>query len=143
MTPKAYLQRVANAEREIRTIKARIAHYREMGISSPGDMENTPVSHSIGTSRPEMIAVSIIDALDRLNANLGAYSAIVSDAEKLIALVPQERYRRILTLHYLCGWKLQRVGDELGYQDKNSIYRAHGWALNEFGKVMRKAGKGE
>lgn len=137
MTPKEYLQQVAQAERMIRTINARIDHYHDLIMGSPMNMENTPVTHSKGSSRTEMIAVGIADALDRLNANLGAYKAIVSHAEKMIDQVPQETYRRILTLRYLCGWKLPRIGEELKYEDRNSIYRAHGFALTAFGKVMR------
>lgn len=88
-----------------------------------------------------MIAVGIIDALSRLNANLGAYEKIVSDAEKMIEQVPQENYRLILTYRYLCGMGFPRIGEELRYKDRNSIYRAHGFALIEFGKVMRKNGQ--
>lgn len=138
MTPKAYLERVAHAEREIRSIKARIDHYRDLTMGSSMNMDNTPVMHSVGSSRTEVIAIGIIDALTSLNANLGAYEAIVRDAEKLIEKVPQENYRRILTYRYLCGWKFPKISEEMRYTDRNSIYRAHGWALAEFGKVMRK-----
>lgn len=137
VNPKAYLSRVAQAEREIRTIKARLRHYEEMGIGSPGNMTNTPVTHSKGSSSVEMAAIGIVDTMSALNANLGAYTAIVRDAEKLIALVPQETYRRLLTLKYLCGMSFRSISDELRYTDRNSVYRAHGWALAEFGKVLR------
>ena len=143
MSPKEYLQRVAHAEREIQSIKARIEHYQALTLGSGMSMDNTPVTHSKGYSRTETIAVGIIDALASLNANLGAYTASVSDAEKLIAQMPQERYRRILTYRYLCGWKLQKIGERMGYEDRNSIYRAHGWALAEFGKVMKKEKAGD
>lgn len=137
LSPKAYLCRVAQAEREIRTIRARIRHYEEMGIRSPGNMQNTPVTHSTGSSTTEMAAVGIVDALSALNANLGAYTAIVSDAEKLIARMPQENYRRILTLRYLAGMSFRSISDEMRYTDRNSVYRAHGWALAEFGRILR------
>lgn len=133
--------RVAHAEREIKTIRARLRHYREMGMGSPGNMSNTPVTHSKGFSSVETAAVGIVDTLNALNANLGAYTAIVRDAEKLIERVPQENYRRLLTLRYLCGMSFRSVSDEMNYTDRNSVYRAHGWALLEFGKVMRDASK--
>ena len=137
MTAKEYLMRVAHAEREIKTIQARLRHYREMGMGSPGNMSNTPVTHSKGSSVVETAAVGIVDTLNALNANLGAYTAIVRDAEKLIEKVPQENYRRLLTLRYLCGMSFRSVSDEMNYTDRNSVYRAHGWALLEFGKVMK------
>ena len=128
---------MSQAEREIRTIKARIRHYQEMGIASPGNMTNTPVSHSMGSSAVETAAVGIIDALGALNANLGAYEKIVGDAEKRIEKIPQENYRRILTLRYLCGMSFRSISDEMRYTDRKSVYRAHGWALLEMGKVLR------
>ena len=133
---KAYLQRVAFAEREIKTLKARIAHYEDLGLSITAFRTDTPVIASKGASRVEMAAVGIVDSLGSLDANLRAYEAIVRDAEKLIAKMPQENYRRLLTLRYLCGMSFRSISDEMRYTDRNSVYRAHGWALMEFGKVL-------
>ena len=124
------------AEREIRSINARIRHYREMGIGSPGNMTNTPVTHSKGSSTVEMAAVGIVDTLNALDANLGAYTAIVKDAENKIKRIPQENFRRILTMRYLADMSFRSVSDEMRYEDRNSIYRAHGFALIEMGRVL-------
>ena len=140
MKPKEYLQRVAHAEREIRTLKAKVAHFEDLGLRITTASGDAHIRPSTPSSRVETAAVGIVDALEDINANLRAYAVIVSDAEKLIRKVPQENYRRILTLRYLCGWKLPKIGEELRYTDRNSIYRAHGWALLEFGKVLRAEG---
>lgn len=118
-------------------IKARIAHYRDLGLSITAFKTDTPVTASRGSSRVETAAVGTVDALSALNANLGAYTAITGYAEKLINQIPQENYRRLLTLRYLAGMSFRSVSDELRYTDRNSVYRAHGWALVELGKVMR------
>ena len=117
-------------------IKARLRHYEEMGISSPGNMQNTPVTHSKGSSSTETAAIGLVDTLSALTQNLGAYTVIVRDAEKMISRIPQENYRRILTLRYLAGMSFRSISDEMRYTDRNSIYRAHGWALMEMGKVL-------
>ena len=136
---KAYLQRVAFAEREIKTLKARIAHYEDLGLSITAFRTDPPVIASKGASRVEMAAVGIVDSLGSLNANLGAYTAIVRDAEEKIKKIPQENYRRLLTLRYLCGMSFRSVSDELRYEDRNSIYRAHGYALLEMWEAMKDA----
>ena len=136
MTAKEYLQQIAYAERQIRTIQAQIDHYRDLGLRITSSMTDTPISASKGSSRVESAAVGIVDGLESLNANLRAYSVKCDYAVKLIDKIPQERYRRIITLHYLCDWKLPKVGEELKYEDRNSIYRAHGWALSEMQKVL-------
>ena len=140
LTAKEYLQQVAYAEREIRTIKAQIEHFMDLGLRITSSMSNTPISASKGSSRVESAAVGIVDGSDALNANLRAYEAKYEYAKKLIEKIPQERYRRLITLHYLCGWKLPKVGEALGYEDRNSVYRAHGWALVEMQKVLDEDG---
>ena len=138
---QVYLQQVATAEHDLVTLRARVAHYEDLGLSITSHMSSTPVQGQKGASRVETAAVGIVDGLQSINAKIGAYEAIVSHAENLIGRVPQEPYRRLLTLRYLCGWKLPRIGDELRYTDRNSVYRAHGWALVKFGEVLEKDGK--
>ena len=84
-----------------------------------------------------------MDTLDAIQGKIRAYSAIISDAEKMIEKIPQERYRQLLSLRYLAAMSLRSVGDELGYKDRNSVYRAHGWALLELEHVLQEDGMGE
>ena len=114
-----------------------------MGLSITSHMSDAPVSASKGSSRVEMAAVGFTDTLDTIRRKIGAYSVIISDAEKMIAKIPQERYRQLLTLRYLAGMSFPSVGDEIGYRDRNSVYRAHGWALWELQQVLDQDGMGE
>ena len=136
MNAKEYLEQVSRAEKEVRVIQAKIDHYRDVALSMSSHFADAPIRASTPSSRVETVAVGIVDALEEWNANLGAYKAIIDRAEKLIDRIPQERYRLLLKYRYLCGWDLQRVGRELQYTDRNSIYRAHGWALLEMGKIL-------
>ena len=99
-------------------------------------MTDAPVSHSMGASRVETAAVGTIDYLDTLNAKMRAYTVIVSHCQELIEKIPQENYRRLLDMRYLSGMSFRSISDELRYTDRNSVYRAHGYALLEFGKVL-------
>lgn len=65
-----------------------------------------------------------------------AYMAIIARAEAVIDKVPQDKYRKLLTYRYLCQWSFRSISDELHYNDPNSIYRAHGWALAEAQKIL-------
>jgi hypothetical protein len=64
--------------------------------------------------------------------------AIIARAEQIIRNIPQEKYRMILNYRYLCGWSYKSISDELKYNDPNSVYRAHGWALREAQKIINK-----
>ena len=82
-----------------------------------------------------MAAVGMVDVLSALAAQIEKHARIIQDAENLIARIPQEKYRQLLTLRYLAGMSWQSISDEMGYKDKNSVYRAHGYALIAAGKV--------
>ena len=77
----------------------------------------------------------MVDILADLEAQIAKHAKIIKDAEKLISRIPQEKYRQLLTLRYLAGMSWSSISDEMGYQDRNSVYRAHGYALIEAGRV--------
>ena len=127
------------AEEELKILRARVRHYDDLGltITSTG---NASGSGNRGASRVEIAVVGMIDAARDLEAKMAHYAAIVAHAENVISRIESQKFRQILTLHYLCGWKLPKVGEALGYEDRNSVYRAHGWALVEMQKVMDEKG---
>ena len=137
MKAKDYLEQVARAEKELRVLRAKVAHYEDLGLTITTSTTNTPIRASKGSSRVESAAVGIVDTLGEIEAKIADFVALIAMCENRIKKIPQERYQRLLTLHYICGWKLPKVGEELGYSDRNSIYRAHGWALLEMGKVLK------
>ena len=136
MTAKEFFQQVRTAENELKMIAAKCRHYEDIGLSMAINISGMPSSGKKGTSRVEMAAVGATDALTALEAQRAHYSRIIAQAEAVINLIPQEKYRQILNYRYLCGWSFRSISDELEYNDPNSIYRAHGWALAEAQKVI-------
>ena len=139
MKAKAYFLQVLAAEKELKLIRAKIRHYEDIGLSiTGGSMDSPVVSHSRGSSRVEAAAMGIFDATRALEEKAKEYVAVIQRAERLIALLPQERYRQILTYRYLCGWSFRSITDELKYENPRSVYKAHGWALREAQKIINK-----
>ena len=139
MRAKEYFQSVVHAERELMQIRAKIRHYQDLGYSITGGSLDSPVvSHSRGSSRVESAAMGIFDATKELEAKAREFLAEIKRAEALIAKIPQDRYRQILTLRYMAGWSFRSISDELRYQDEKSVYRAHGYALAEAQKILDK-----
>jgi DNA-directed RNA polymerase specialized sigma24 family protein len=139
MTAKEYFKAVVHAERELMVIRAKIRHYQDIGYSiTGGSMDSPVVSHSRGSSRVEAAAMGIFDATAELERQAAEFLTIVRKAEALIARIPQDRYRQILTLRYMAGWSFRSISDELRYQDEKSVYRAHGYALAEAQKILDK-----
>ena len=135
MTTKDYFLRVRASERELRLLMAKKRHYEDIGLSISPQITGMPGSGQRGASRVEMAAVGMVDILADLRQQIEKHAKIISDAENLIARIPQEKYRQLLTLRYLAGLSWSSISDEMGYQDRNSVYRAHGYALMEAKKV--------
>ena len=130
--------RVRSSEREMRLLAAKKRHYEDMGFSISPKLTGMPGSGQRGISRVEMAAVGMVDILTDLQEQIEKHAKIIKDAENLIARIPQEKYRQLLTLRYLVGMSWPSISDEMGYKDRNSVYRAHGYALIEAGKAKNR-----
>ena len=140
MRAKQFFQQVSRAERELKLIRAQIAHYEDIGFSlSGGNSDATGGGKgSRSSSRVEAAAIGIFDATRALHDQEREYMALIARARQVIGGIHQEKYRDILTYRYLCGWSFRSISDELAYNDPNSVYRSHGWALSEAQKILNK-----
>ena len=140
MRVKDFFRQVQRAESELKILDAKLRHYEDLGLSLGGS-SGVIGNKNRGTSRVELAACGAVDALSALIDKKREYMAIISRAEAIIEKIPQERYRQILTYRYLCQWSFRSISDELQYNDPNSVYRAHGWALTEAQKILNKQEK--
>ena len=137
MKAKEFFRQVRFAESEIKVLNAKIQHYEDLGISM-GGTAGVVGNKNRGTSRVELTAIGTVDATLDLEKQKREFVAIIARAEQVIRQIPQERYRQILNYRYLCGKSFRWISDELEYNDPNSIYRAHGWALEAAQKILDK-----
>jgi hypothetical protein len=140
MKAKEFFKQVARAEKELSRLKIRMQHYEDLGLMIASNIGGIGGKRR-GASRTETAAVGILDSALELQKQIQEYNRIISRAEHVISEVKQDKYRKILDWHYLCGKTLSWISDELGYENKDSVYRAHGWALNEAQKIMNREGK--
>ena len=143
MKAKFYFMRIRAAERELKLIRAKLRHYQDIAYSiTGGSMDSPVVSHSRGASRVETAAMGIYEATKALSEQEKEYVSFITQAEQIVASVPKERYRQILTLRYMADWSWRSISDELGYHDPKSVYKAHGYALQAAQEILDKNEKG-
>ncbi len=70
---------------------------------------------------------SLIDKLTKLRLEIGRQIESLSD----------NRYKTVLTLHYLCNERFERIAQEMNYSERQ-VKRLHGYALQEFRKIYEK-----
>ena len=136
MKAKDYFLRARAAEADLRRLEAVREHYMELGLKVTSHWGHTPPNSSSNGSKVESAVLGIVEAEQGVQREYEGYMKIVLEAERVISRVPQSRFRQILTFHYIVGLSLADTGDKLGYKDRNSIYRAHGWALAEAQKIL-------
>lgn len=135
MKAKDFFSQVRRAEKELKVLNAKLDHYKEIGLSIGGS-SGVIGNKQKGSSRVELAAIGAVDVFRELYDQQKEYTAIIAKAEQIIRGIPQEKYRQILNYRYLCGWSFRSISDELKYNDPNSVYRAHGWALREAQKII-------
>jgi hypothetical protein len=137
MKAREFFRQVRTAESELKILNRKLEHYEEIGLSIGGSSGVIGNKHR-GSSRVEMAAIGAVDVMRELIDQQRAYLAIIARAEQVIRGIKQERYRQILNFRYLCGMSFRSISDELKYNDPNSVYRAHGWALHEAQIVLNR-----
>ena len=136
MQAKEFLLKVQIAEKELKVIGAKKRHYLDLAQSIGAKMSITVVQTSGNASKTETAAIGLYEMTKMLEEKEKEYCALIKQAEELIAKIRQEKFRDVLTYKYLCNWSWQSISDELGYKDKRSSKRCHGFALVELQKVM-------
>ena len=134
-TAKEFFRQVLTAEKELKVLNRKLEHYEEIGLSIGGS-SGVVGNKNRGSSRVELAAIGAVDVMRELIDQQKAYMAIIARAEQVIGGIKQDRYRQILNFRYLCGMSFRSISDELKYNDPNSVYRAHGWALHEAQKII-------
>ena len=111
-------------------MQAKLRHFEELGLTS-GCTGTAIGKRKATTSRVELAAVGMADAMTALQGEISKYMAIIADAEQVIAQIRSDKFRQILELRYICGWSLRSISDHLKYGNPESIYQAHGYALRD------------
>lgn len=140
MRAKDFFERARSADRDIQRLESLRDHYTDLCGHITAKWGGSPGGGGNNTSTVETAAIGIFDAETGILEKLARFRAIVAEAEKVISKVPQDRFRQILTMHYLGGKSLAEISAILEYEDRNSIYRARSYALKEAQKVINMEG---
>ena len=136
MNAKSYFERVRMAEKKLYLIRRQREHWEEMATRMSGTSE-VKIRSTNMHSPTEDVALHLADLGHDLDEEEAKYTAIVKEAKWVIEQIHQERFREVLTLRYICGHSWKTIRDEMDYAGEKSVYKVHGWALLEAGKILR------
>lgn len=136
MDVKSWMRQLPMIEARIRAREAQIQKYRDMATRATSSMEATRVSGTGSRSRVESAVVRICDLERDVMGDMDELRRYRRDVMAVIQRVPDVRHRDILEMHYITGWSLQRIADEMHYQVR-WVQILHGQALNEAMAALR------
>jgi DNA-directed RNA polymerase specialized sigma24 family protein len=126
---KDFFRRARSAEQDIKRLERVIDHYSSVGAAISSKWGGVGGGKGNNSSRVETAAVGLFDAEKSILDELKRYRAIVAEAENVISRISQERFRELLTLHYLAGMSFAEVQKAMNYNQLRSVYRVNGFAL--------------
>lgn len=136
MQAKGFMEHVLEAGRELKLLNIRRTQYLELGTGISASITGMPHNPNV-SSRVETSAVEMADTLAKMETKCREYEGLIHYAESLIEQIPQYRFREVLTLKYIVGLQTWRqIGEQMGYKDKDSAARVHGYALKALQKLM-------
>lgn len=135
MQAKAYFEAVRGAERQLWLIRQQQRHAMEMATKLGGQSEVHVRSPSV-RSQVETAAIRLADLDSDMQRDVQRYMELVKEARRIIRQIPQEKFREVLTLRYLCGHSWRTISDEMDYNGEKSVYRVHGYALAAAQKII-------
>lgn len=136
MTAREYFEEVRKAERELWRIRQQQEHAMEMATRLTGHSE-VNIRSMNKRSPVESAGVRLADLSADLRDGVDKYVAMIQEARQLIEQIPQERFREVLVLRYLCGHSWKTIQDEMEYSGEKSVYKVHGYALAAAENVMK------
>ena len=135
MKAKEFMESVRKAEIELISLSSKKQHFMELATAIGVNLTGMPGGQG-GGSRVETGAIGLVDLIEQCAVKEREYVALVKKAEALIAKIPQEKFRRVLTLKYICCNSPKTIQDKMGYDDEKSANRCNGYALKELQKFM-------
>lgn len=136
MNVKDWLRQLPQIEARIRSKETQIRKYREMATRATSTIEATRVSGTGSRSRVEDAVVHICDIEQSVRDDLAELARYRRDVMAVISRVTEVKRRDILEMHYVTGWSLRRIADEMHYQER-WVQILHGMALNDAREILR------
>lgn len=115
---------------------SRARHFRELaeGLSSSFSA-NEKVSGGPMRNIMEEYAIAAAEAQKTADENAAAHLDLIRQADELIATIPDDNLRDVLTMRYVGGQNAEQISEAL-HISKRTYYRWHDKAVKALGETM-------
>lgn len=129
MTTKEYFARYKDLRRDVSALAERRDYYLQLAqkcttaygqVSGGGSGDGSKVSRNVDKA---------VDKARELEQRIAELVDLEEEIEEVIARVPDQTARAILTYRYINGWELRDIADKMGYA-RDYMRHLHGDALD-------------
>lgn len=135
MTAKEYLKRYRTLNAYIDCKLEEVAQLRELSTRlSPTAMfdRNGNVSDKVGRT-----AAKIVDLEREIDREVDELVKMRKEIEETVSKIDDERFKTLLTMRYINGYKWEKIALEMHYSYSSITYYLHPRALREVEKHMK------
>ncbi len=122
------LREVRHAHLRTEVLCARAERYREMAMRATGRVDAVRLSGTSRHSNVETYVLELIEVHAELQKEIARLRKKAQAAARIIATLPDDRYRAVLQLRYLCALDWQEIADRLHFSLR-WVHKLHNGAL--------------
>lgn len=136
MTAKEYLNQLIAMDNAINRKQQRLATLRDVAMNTTANYTDEVVQRTREKNPLENIMTKIVDLDREIDGDIDALVDLKAEVWEQLDNLSDERYKRILWLHYAERYSWTKVAKEMSFTTRY-VYILHRAALSEFDKILK------
>ena len=135
MSARAFMERVMNAHRRIKSMQQRAQQYRALALRSTSAMQAVRSGGTDARSKVEDGACAFMDISQDIEEQARQLRELIRQTTEVIERLSDPVEREVLELRYLSGLRWEEIGRKMIY-DERQVRRIHVKALEHVQREM-------
>lgn len=140
MTAKEFLEQARKADKAVNSKFEQVQRLRELACHTTGAYGGETVSHSRNVDTLPNAVSRIMEAEERMNAEIDRLLAVKEQVQAVIDQVEDAEQRVLLEYRYLSFQAWNDIAVEMGYSLR-WVYKLHGLALQAVSHILLEIGQ--
>ena len=136
-TAKDFFEKCHRLDQSINAKLEEAQRVRALACKTTTSYSDEPRGGSAPQSKVENGALRLIELEQVLNATIDEYVDHRREAQRVIDVLSDSRYRDVLSWRYFSFWSWDKIAEAFGCE-RTKIWRLHGRALCEVNEVLAK-----
>lgn len=137
-TAKDFFEKCRRLDQRINAKLEEAQRVRALACRTTTSYSDEPRGGSAPQSKVEIGALRLIELEEELNATIDEYVDHRREAQRVIDVLSDSRYRDVLSWRYFSFWSWDKIAEAMGCE-RMQVWRLHGRALQEANCVIHES----